>query len=231
RSRFGESLYRAFFEEVVRLCERAGLVRGDKLFLDASLVEANASWDSLASRVLYQQLPGPPGEFVTRLFAENPIPTEEVSEVPEAPDPAQGHLPLLQENAPLRPLRANERRVSRTDPDAAIVDRRGTGPMLAYKAHFGVDAAPARVITAVDLTRGDFAEAHTLPYLVETHERLTGARAREAVADRPMVAQKLAGSNVNVHYVGIVPPAVRARDSGLSSIPIGVPAHCAHPLM
>ncbi|MFQ5878786.1 MAG: transposase [Dehalococcoidia bacterium] len=27
RSRFGESLYRAFFEEVVRLCEQAGLIR------------------------------------------------------------------------------------------------------------------------------------------------------------------------------------------------------------
>ena len=34
--------HEAFFTEVVRQCERAGLIRGDRLFLDSTLVAAQA---------------------------------------------------------------------------------------------------------------------------------------------------------------------------------------------
>src|SRR5262245_44837112 len=43
RDRFGVTVYQAFFAEIVRQCERAGLIRGDRLYLDSALVEANAS--------------------------------------------------------------------------------------------------------------------------------------------------------------------------------------------
>jgi transposase len=56
RSRFGVTIYQAFFAEVVRQCERAELIRGDRLFLDSTLVEANAGLASVGSRVLVAQL-------------------------------------------------------------------------------------------------------------------------------------------------------------------------------
>ena len=43
RARFGLPVYMAFFTEIVRQCERAGLVRGEVLYVDSTLVEANAS--------------------------------------------------------------------------------------------------------------------------------------------------------------------------------------------
>src|ERR687893_1253214 len=42
RARFGVTVYQAFFAEVVRQCERAGLIRGDRLYVDSTLVKANA---------------------------------------------------------------------------------------------------------------------------------------------------------------------------------------------
>jgi hypothetical protein len=42
RARFGPTVYLGFFKEIVRQCEQAGLVRGDKVYLDSTLVEANA---------------------------------------------------------------------------------------------------------------------------------------------------------------------------------------------
>lgn len=46
RARFGREVYEQFFRHVVRMCQEAGLVEGDKVFIDATLLQANASFDS-----------------------------------------------------------------------------------------------------------------------------------------------------------------------------------------
>src|SRR6266542_4118765 len=74
RRRFGPTVYQAFFTEIVRQCERAGLVRGDKLDVDSTLVAADACLDSVGSRTLLAQLPEV-GAYVARLWQENPDPT------------------------------------------------------------------------------------------------------------------------------------------------------------
>src|ERR687885_1822120 len=56
RARFGVTVYQAFFGEVVRQCEHAGLIRGDTLYLDSTLVRANAALTSTCSRMLAGQL-------------------------------------------------------------------------------------------------------------------------------------------------------------------------------
>src|SRR5205085_11698817 len=63
RKRFGVTVYQAFFTEIVRQCERAGLVRGDLLYTDSTLVAANASLDSMGARALVAQL-GSAGEYL-----------------------------------------------------------------------------------------------------------------------------------------------------------------------
>src|SRR5207253_763889 len=37
RARFGVTVYQAFFTEIVRQCEQAGCIRGDRLYLDSTL--------------------------------------------------------------------------------------------------------------------------------------------------------------------------------------------------
>src|SRR5919202_2854492 len=56
RARFGVTVYQAFFAEIVRQCEQAGLIRGDTLYLDSTLARANAALRSTSSRVLTGQL-------------------------------------------------------------------------------------------------------------------------------------------------------------------------------
>src|SRR5215210_4145891 len=71
RRRFGPTIYEAFFTEVVRQCERAGLIRGDRLFLDSTLVAAHADLGRVGSRELFRQLSAA-SEHVADLCQENP---------------------------------------------------------------------------------------------------------------------------------------------------------------
>ena len=71
RKRYGPTVYLGFFKEVVRQCDKAGLVRGDKLYMDSTLVQANADLDSVGSRALVSQLPDIPSH-VEKLWQDNP---------------------------------------------------------------------------------------------------------------------------------------------------------------
>src|SRR5260370_12954669 len=70
RRRFGTGVYEEFFVRIVQLCEKAGLVQGDALFVDSTLTQANASTQGLRSRSLLQQLPTAP-EFLRELWVAN----------------------------------------------------------------------------------------------------------------------------------------------------------------
>jgi transposase len=112
RRRFGPSVYQAFFTEIVRQCERAGLVRGGKLYVDSTLVEADACLDSVGSRTLLAQLPEV-GAYVARLRRENPDPTLE------------GGPPMDPRPAPAAAAAAPEGAAAQADPPAA----RATAPV------------------------------------------------------------------------------------------------------
>jgi transposase len=50
RARWGADIFRSFFERIVWQCVEAGLVSGDRLFIDASLINADASKNSVIDR-------------------------------------------------------------------------------------------------------------------------------------------------------------------------------------
>ena len=173
RARFGVTVYQAFFTEIVRQCEKAGLVRGDRLYLDSTLVAANASLDSIGARALVAQLASA-GDHLAAVWRDNPgAPAEEA---PTAPAPAAGSSALEASAGPraLSPTdpanaslgRLNDRLVSRTDPDAALVARDKVPPGLYYKVHVGVDGGAARLITAVEATSGRVGDEILLERLV-----------------------------------------------------------------
>lgn len=158
RARWGADVFRSFFDRVVLQCVQAGLVDGRKIFVDSSLVEADASNSSVIdTQSLKHRLHKNYQELEKRLGEH------------------QGRVDRTREYQ-----KANKRYISSTDPDAAIV-RRGQ-PKLSYQVHRAVDEQH-EIITATEATPGDVNEAHRLEALLEQHHDNTGKTAQTVVAD------------------------------------------------
>ena len=54
RQRLGIAIFECFFEQIVDLCQEAGLVWGRELYVDATKVTASAAVDSLVPRFAYE---------------------------------------------------------------------------------------------------------------------------------------------------------------------------------
>ena len=157
RSRWGSEVFQRFFERVVRQCVAAGLVNGRKIFVDSSLIDADASQDSVVdTRDLHEQLSQKYRQLEARL-----------DEAPSARAPG----PYTEENL---------RYVSATDPDAALV-KRGESK-LRYQSHRAVEGG-SEIITATALTPGDVSEDQLLMVLKKDHEATTGESVQTLVAD------------------------------------------------
>jgi DDE family transposase len=145
----------------------SGLVDGRKLFCDSSLVEADASCNSVVdSRGIKSYLNPAYRELEARL--------EEREENENKDDDSQGRSP--------RRYFVNARYVSTTDPEASVV-RKGQGKAdLRYQTHRGIDGAYG-VITATVVGRGDENEAHRLGDLLQDYAIHTPRSAEVVVAD------------------------------------------------
>jgi transposase len=158
RARWGVEAFRGFFERVVWQCVEAGLVDGRKIFVDSSLVDADASNNSVIdTRSLKVQLQ----EGYKKLEAR-------LEEKSESTDCSR------------RYVKENSRYISTTDPDASIVNR--GKPKLFYQVHRAVDER-SEVITAIETTTGDVNEAHEMIPLLESHHFNTRIKADTVVAD------------------------------------------------
>jgi transposase len=162
RTRWGVAAFKTFFERIVWQCVEAGLVDGRKLFMDSSMVQANASNNSVVNQ-----------ESLKRYFNKSYQILESRLEQQVQSSSSDGTL---------KSGAANRKYISTTDPDASVT-RRGKGKSkLKYQIHRGVD--PKReVITATEVTTGEVHEAHRLESLIDTHEKNTEATVETAVAD------------------------------------------------
>jgi transposase len=156
RKRWGVEVFRNFFERIVWQCVEVGLVDGSKLFMDASIVEADVSMESVVDigsikHQLHQSYP----EFERRLEEQEELDRPSFKKV-------------------------NKKRVSTTDPEAAIT--RDGGAKLAYKIHRGVDGL-SEIITATRTTPGDTHESHVLEALIDEHETNTEETIETVIAD------------------------------------------------
>jgi len=158
RKKWGVEIFQSFFERIVMQCVEAGLVNGKKIFVDSSLVDANASNNSvLDTKNLKHQLHRNYKKLEARLEDQE-----------ESTDPSG------------RYEKKNNRYISSTDPDAAIVNR--GKPKLSYQVHRAVEGEN-EIITATDATPGDVNEAHLMIALLEKHKMTTGETADTVVAD------------------------------------------------
>jgi transposase len=154
RSRWGKNVFEAFFERIVRQCVKAGLVDGSKIFMDSSLVRADASERSVVD-INSLKLDDKFKEFEDRL--------EDLAEKGGTKGINGSHL-------------------STTDPDASIVSKRKVRSQLSYKVHRAVDEK-TEVITATEITSGAVNEGHLLSDLTKQHEENTTTQVEIVVAD------------------------------------------------
>jgi len=169
RRRWGVELFQSFFERVVWQCVEGGLVDGRKLFCDSSLIEADASCNSVVdTQGLKRYLNPAYRELEVRLEEREEKEEEENKNDPPPSSPRQNVV--------------NQRFTSTTDPDASVV-RKGQGkPKLHYQTHRGIDGAYG-VITATVIGPGDENEAHRLRDLILDHRVNSGWDAEIVVAD------------------------------------------------
>lgn len=153
RKRWGSQVFERLFTRSVEQCVAAGLVDGSKLYLDASLVAANASRNSVIEVVVRRE--------VSKL-------EEQEQEEDQDSGSSGGSV-----NRKLR---------STTDPDSTVVRHQQGRPTPSYKNHRALDDK-AGVVTAITTTTGAVDEASELIELIERHERVTAAKTKVAVAD------------------------------------------------
>jgi transposase len=163
RNRWGVEAFQRFFERIVWQCVEAGLVDGSKIFMDSSLVQADASNSSIIN-VNKEALK----IHLVRGF------NELESRLEEKENPADDHVP--------KTGIANRNNISTTDPDASVTRQGGGKRQLQYKAHRSVDVK-AEIITATEVTPGEVNEAHLLSTLLAMHQDNTQITVETVVAD------------------------------------------------
>ena len=166
RKRWGADVFRLLFERVVWQCVEVGLVDGEKLFCDSSLVDADASCNSVVKRMDGKRLRLAYSELEERL--------EDVEEADGDSDDSDGDGQ--------RHNVVNRQYGSTTDPDASVV-RKGVGKARPrYQTHRAIDGA-CGVITATVIGPGDENEAHRLGELIDQSHANTGKSSSTVVAD------------------------------------------------
>lgn len=156
RQRWGPELFKKIFKRTVQQCVRAGLVDGDTVHVDATLIRADVSWESLTE------------EHAEKVIAENPIEQKDDSSVTGEHE----HKRI-----------AKSRKISTTDPDASMTTSSHTYHMEPfYKQHTAVDDT-AGVIVDVELTTGQSSEGKQLPAQLERIEENMGKSVKTITAD------------------------------------------------
>jgi transposase len=153
-------VFRKVFEEIVRRCLETGLVEGQNLAVDGTLVGANASNQSRVPReklVEVAQISRTVQEYLTELERQNPV-----------ADPEE--------------RRTAQEMVSRTDPDAAWAVKGGPAT-LGYYDNYLIDTT-SRVILSVDATPARFRQEVLAARRMIEHVKQLGVRPQNLAADK-----------------------------------------------
>ncbi len=169
RQRWGADRFLAIFRRTVRQCVEAGLVGGKTIHIDATLIRADVSWESLTQR------------HVETVLHENDDASGDDDANPP-PDTPPDERPLPQRGRP-RKREARPKKYSTTDPDATLTTSCKQYRMEpCYKQHTAVDDR-AGVIVDVHVTTGEASEGRQLPEQLERIEANTGRKIETATAD------------------------------------------------
>jgi len=165
RQRWGEAKFRTIFERTVQMCADAGLVGGDMVHCDATLVRANVSWGSLVSTYVEQSMQANPDE--------------------EAKGPEAGSKGAEIGGASGRPkARGKIKKRSKTDPDASMATSNKKQRLEpSYKQHTAVDDLSG-IVVDVEVTTGEVNEGVELMNQLQRVQKTTGKKPKTITCDR-----------------------------------------------
>ena len=180
RQRWGEERFRKIFERVVAQCAKAGLVGGELLHVDASLIRADVSWQSLVQ------------VHVDKVLEENEAPEEEVSN---------------RVGRPATRKATKVKKVSTTDPAASMTTschQQRLEP--SFKQHTAVDDK-AGVIVDVHVTTGEANEGkELLSQLERVTETVYGELPQAITADRGYASSDNYAALEELGVAAVIPP-------------------------
>jgi len=177
RQRWGDERFKKIFQKTVQSCIDAGLVNGETVHIDATLIRADVSWESLTT------------EHVETVIKENDL------EGDRRKGPGR----------PRTKARKPKKR-SKTDPDATLTTSHSTFRMEpCYKQHAAVDDS-CGVIVDVDVTTGEQSEGSQLAEQIERIENNTGKKIKALSADSGYAHGKNFELLEDKGIDGIIPP-------------------------
>ena len=196
RQRWGKEVFERLFTRTVEQCWKAGLIGGDKIHVDSSLIRADASLNSV---VVVERT-------VAKLDQQGDTPIEKEGSSSDN-DKGSGPGKLV-----------NERHVVQTDPEATVVRHRTGKSLPSYKNHRVLDDR-AGVITAQKTTTGAVSDGGELVDLVSQHQQAVGQKPRAVVADSAYGTSAnfitLAGRGIRAHMADLRSKLVNVRERGI----------------
>ena len=160
RRRWGRVRFRQLLERTIRQCLDAGLVGGKTLHVDATLIRADVSWDSLI-----------------RQHVEEASADADTDGGPDGDDPQPKHKGRPTSKPP------RTKRVSRTDPEATMAtSSREFHLQPTYKQHTAVDDK-AGIIVDAEVTTGEVSEGKELCDVIDRVEAVLDTQIETVTAD------------------------------------------------
>jgi len=188
RQRWGEQRFKRIFQRTVSACVEAGLVNAETVHVDATLIRADVSWESLST------------EHAEQVVKENAGTEESGGESNEKPRRKPGRP---RKKAPKKKKR------SRTDPEATMTtSSRKKRLEPCYKQHTAVDDKTG-VVVDVAVTTGEENEGKQLLEQIERIEGNTGQTVETVTADRGYAHAGNYAALEESGRVAVIPPQVR----------------------
>lgn len=161
RQRWGATRFKQIFIQSVQACGQAGLIDGETVHIDATLIRADVSWESLTER------------HVEQVLAENDSPEDA---------PPSGS-PRKRRGRPRGRSKPIVKKYSPTDPDATMTTSCKQYRMEpCFKQHTAVDDRVG-VVVDVDVTTGEASEGRQLQQQVTRIEANTQQQVSTVTAD------------------------------------------------
>ena len=197
RQRWGAARFKRVFAKTVQACVKAGLVNAETVHVDATLIRADVSWDSLTT------------EHVERVLETNQEEEEHHDKAPPTKRPGRPRT---------KPPKAKKR--STTDPEATMAtSNKGYHLEPAYKQHTAVEDRSG-VIVDVAVTTGEENEGGQVPEQLRRVEDATGDTAKTVTADASYAHAANYAALEASHVDAIIPPQrVAPKKKGKQRLP------------
>lgn len=167
RDRLGEETYEKIFLKILDQCREAGLIKGERVFVDGSFISANASIYTMKPRENQNDIAPPkPGTGIG---------------APQSKDGLSNND--LKKHSIAGKKLTNATHYSPSDPEATLSGKHMEYKSLRYKTHDIVDA-DSRVILDCHVTTGAVSDHTPFPKRIVEVQKALGNSIQEVIADR-----------------------------------------------